>query len=1181
MNFYNAEIPSDLISAAIFGRLIIFAGAGVSMQDPVCLPSFNHLVDRIKDAVDPCGRIRPRRCEESQDRDGKVYTESPEQYLSYLDRETGIVREECCTILSSEGRTSELHRNLLRLFPEPGSVKIVTTNFDECFEVALGEIEKNKEKNKEKNTKTEKVYSSPALPYGDDFSGLVYLHGSIREPSSMVLLAEDYGKAYVTKGWASRFLVDLFEKYHVLFIGYGCGDSPVDYLTRSISGRIAGNAYALCRAGEDSSDWRVRGVTPISFQEYEDLPRIIGEWADYLKQSVTDRAHRLRDIAQRGELDNVDAEYLMSSLEWPDEGDRVVFTHEFCVASTSFEHLNLLNERGRTGFLTCLEPDDAELELLRWTVSCFSVERCAELRALCRSMPEDPSPQFFDELVRHLVLSDAPSRVVGAWIAWLELMPARYHSRCSYFLLELAGRCDVPEIVLAIIRMLLHVGLSASKDAFSNYSHEVVVAVNDEYYGDKLLNCLRAHKETIGGEVFDYCFQQIEIAYSLQTDSWTNPDVFDGLSYGRASIEPHSQNAYSRGAVNILLEMARESVTPGSVDGAIRKCLASRCTLLIRLGLWLTNEHRCTGDKLRMLQEGDYLSNLYLHHEVFQLIRSCFAVATDEQEDAFADYLECFFSSKEDSDYECFNVCNWILETSDCGKIDRMRERVLVANPNYRPREHSDFTHYMTVGSVDHSSCCKMDRDLFNVEEMVKRLSQPVEPGSFITPFDIVSVPCGDYPERAFEMIRELLAKERTQEETRLCNLLVETVDWSSECITARDAGKLLADICGQPDLCTKGINAVDRSTSSSDRKVAWSELDLAAVLSSASTNTNELLKAPFPVESCDDTDWLQVGFNHPAGEYLLLIAALDRISLVEFGRHSGTAKNLLLQLDPISLGESVGAKAVVACYFENINLWSELDEDYARKSVALLSDGGWSLIPAWQGMSCLRSLSPTVWELTKDRWKRLLSGKIGIGDDMLDKLAHLYVWIAIVRQKSVEEKIRMLESCGLGTRRAFESACHQVDNWLGSIENEDRLAAWNGWLSEAFRLIASRTDYGGDVLATMYCRWLRVFPILRRGIGEVLERDCARVKGWGMFAHEGTLTSISLDDSLTPSEAAFIISFLLERSPRPVSEKDAREAARNIKYSALSSGERRRLEDAYTRAGKLDIFEAARQCQS
>lgn len=1166
MRFYNAEIPDGLVSAALSGRLVVFAGAGVSMQEPVGLPSFNGLVDKIKEKVDPFGRLRSRYHQVMQD-GKKVYTETPEQYLSYLDKETGMVREECCAILSAVEEASELHRNLLQLFPDSASLKIVTTNFDNCFEVAFSET-----------IKAHKIYSSPALPYGDDFAGLVHLHGLIGEPASMVLLAEDYGKAYVTNGWASRFLVDLFDKYSVLFIGYGCGDSPVDYLTRSISSRIAGSAYVLCKADEESSDWLIRGVTPISFKKYEDLPSIIGEWAAYLKQSVTDRVRRLRRIASHAELDGSEAEYLMSSLEWPDKDDRILFTREFCGVSTSFEHLNLLNKCGKAEFLTCSTPDDAEYELLRWTISNFSVERCAELRELCCSVPGDPSPQFFEELVRHLALSDVPSRVAGAWIAWLELMPTQYYSRCSHFLLVLASRCEVSEIILAIIRMLLHVNLSVSKDIFSNIKQEAVVAVNDKYYGDKILGCLSAHKAAIGDKVFDYCFQQIEIAYSIQTDSWTNPDAFDGLSYGRASIEPHNQDRHARGAANILLDMARESVLPESVDEAIRKCLGSRCSLLVRLGLWLTSEYRCTGDKLLMLQEGNYLSNLYLHHEVFQLIRTCFAVATDEQKNAFADYLELHFSSRKNSDYECFNICNWILETSECGKITLMRDKVLAANPSYRRREHPDFTHYITVGFVDTSGDCKIDRDLFTAEEMVRRLSQPMEPGSFITAFDIVSTPCEDYPEDAFKIIRELLAKERTQEETRLCNLLIGTVDWSSACITARDASRLLVDICSQPDICVEGVNAMDRFTSFADKKVAWSESDLSAMLISASRNTEKYLNASLPVDLRDDTDWMQVGISHPAGKYLRLLAILDRTSYKESGCHSEIAKRLLLQLDPVSLSESIGARAVIACYFENINLWAELDEDYARASAALLSDGGWSLVPAWQGMAWLNYLSLTAWELTKGCWEGLFSGAIAIGGDVLDRLVHLYVWIAIAHQEDTKEKARMLESCGVGTRQTLEAACHQVDSWLESIEDEDRLTAWNGWLSEALGFIASRTDDGGDVLSGMYCRWLRVFPVLRHDIAGVLTRDCARIKGRGMFVREGMLTEISLDDNLVPSDAVSIIAFLLEHLRYIAYEKDARDAARNINYGALSSGERRRLEDAYTRAGMFGIFESVRK---
>lgn len=1169
MDFNNVEIPESLTSAALSGHLVIFAGAGVSMQDPVCLPSFNNLVERIKDEVDPRGQLRSRRYKMSQDGRGKVYTETPEQYLSYLGREAGIgiVRRECCKVLSSEGQTSELHRNLLRLFPEGIPPKIVTTNFDDCFEVALKEAGEDYE-----------AYSSPALPYGDGFSGLIHLHGLTSKPASMVLLAEDYGKAYVTNGWASRFLVDLFKEYSVLFVGYSCGDSPVDYLTRSISGHMMRNAYALCRSDEDSSDWFIRGVTPISFMRYEDLPIVIGEWAGYLEQSITDRVRRLREIANHVELNSNEEEYVLRLLEWPDEDDRALFAHEFCSVSTSLEHLMLLDKYDRTAFLTCSEPSDTELELLRWTISSFSVRNCVELQRLCDSISGSPSPHFSSELVRHLVLSDAPSEVVGAWVAWLELMPTQHHFRCSYYLLELANKCEVSGVVLAIIRMLLHVSLSASKDAFFNNGREVAVAINDKYYEDKIIGCLHRHRETIGDRVFDYCVEQIEIAYSIQTNAWTHPDASDFISLSRASIGPHSQDQYAHGATSILLDMARESVVPSSADGAIRRCLESGCSMLIRLGLWLTSEYRCTGEALCLLQDGDYLSNSYLRHEVFQLIRSSFSVATDEQKDAFADYLKLHFSSREGSDYELFSICHWILETSSCSKITELMDMVLAAHPNYRSSEHPDLTYYLTVGFVDHSSSCGIDEDLFTIKEMTRRISQPAEPGPFITELEIVSTPCRDYPEKAFEMIGELLAGGRTQEETHLCNLLVRAVDWASSGITMQDASKLFTDICGQPDLCVEGIRALYSSTISGENRINWTVSALAGILFSASQNVDKYLEAASSVEPREGSDWLLVDINHPAGKYLRLIAELDRVSLCESRCHSESAKQLLSRLNPVSLKESVGSRALIACFFEDFNTWSELDESYARISTALLSDDGWALVPAWQGVARLRFLTPTAWELTRNSWNRLFSGDVDVGEEGLDGLARLYVWSAIAHSGDNREKSQMLKSCGLRTRRVFEASCHKIDSWLGTLDDKGRLEAWRDWLSEAFGFVADRMPDGGDVLANMYCRWLRVFPDLRPCIVEALERDCVDIKEKDLFVYEGTLTDIAQDRNLTPSRAASVISFLLEHQHHFVYKEDAREAAKCIDVDALADNEKRRLEDAYTLRGMFDVFGEGRQ---
>ena len=40
----------------------------------------------------------------------------------------------------------------------------------------------------------------------------------------MVLTDADFGRAYLTEGWARRFLVELFRSFTVLFVGYSHND---------------------------------------------------------------------------------------------------------------------------------------------------------------------------------------------------------------------------------------------------------------------------------------------------------------------------------------------------------------------------------------------------------------------------------------------------------------------------------------------------------------------------------------------------------------------------------------------------------------------------------------------------------------------------------------------------------------------------------------------------------------------------------------------------------------------------------------------------------------------------------------------------------------------------------------------------------------------------------------------
>ena len=1159
MHFHGVNIPEDLISAAYTGSLVVFAGAGVSMQKPVCFPSFNSLVTRIKDQVDPAGRYRDRRQKKISDNE-TVYTETPEQYLSSLESAVGNVRQACCSVLPQQGKTSELHKNLLRLFPRTQSIKIVTTNFDDCFEVAI----------KDSGFYCES-YSSPALPYGDTFCGLAHLHGSVESPESMVLLAEDYGRAYVTNGWATRFLVDLFEKHTVLFIGYSCGDSLVDYLTRSISSHINGKAYAFCRSSEDDSDWLVRGIAPISYDKYSDLPLVIGDWAAYLEQSVTDRVRKLKKIAKHTVLTEIEKEYIVHSFNWHNDDDQALFTREFCSESSSFEHLAFITESGRTSFLTDELLSETDWELLQWTISCFSINNCSELQQLCASIRNRLSMRFFDRLTWHFLLTDAPANAIGPWIAWLESMPQHYYSHCAHSLLELAAKCEEPEIFFAITRMLLRVNLSVSNDIFSGAKQEPTVAITDKYYEDKLFEGIKKHRAKIGVRVFDYCFQQIEFAYSIQTGCWTNPNAFDSMSYSRSAVEPHSQDQYTDGAGSILLDVIRESVDSSFAIEATERCLSSNCAILVRLGLWLTNAHFCSGEALDLIRRRDFLSDYQLHHEIFQLVQASFALASEEQRLDFSKYLKQHFALKADSDYECFSICDWILKKTPHDEIAKLKAEVLSRNPNYQPREHPDFTHYMTSGFVDNVSECKIDECLFTIEEMIRRLGVPPKPGSFVTALDIVSVPCRDYPDTSFRMIQKLLARRRTDDESRLCNLLIKTLEWNSPYIPAEKSSAVFAEILNQHDLCIEGIKALASFTLSSSERIKWKACELTQMLSSASSFTNEFLNAEPAIQPRDDSDWLLIGINHPIGKYLQLVVMLDQLCYEETGGHSKPAKELLFALDPISMDESVGSKALIACFFENLNLWTEIDRDYAKSAANILAAGDWALVPAWQGMARLNRISAKTWEITKEQWRLLFCGEISVGKERLDALVRLYVWIVIVHAKN-DDKARMLKSCGSWSKAAFESACYQIDNWLETLNSKQKMDAWNEWLSESFEFTASVMPSGGKTLASIYCRWARKYSELRPIVAQALIRDCANINEKELFVHDGLLTDIAQDEHLAPSAASSIVAFLLNHQRHFMYEEDARTAARFINLAALSDEERTEIEDAYTRRGMLDV---------
>ena len=210
MRIAGVNFPEQVLSALRDDRLVVFAGAGVSMGEPANLPDFRQLA-----------KIVARGTGQSL---GK--TEPVDQFLGRLVSSGVDVHGRTADALSAHDlRPTELHKQLLRCLRNDEAVRVVTTNFDLLFEKAADD----------EFPRRPEVFRAPALPLGTEFDGIVHLHGSVKRPNQMTLTDADFGRAYLTGRWAARFLVDLFRTYTVLFVGYSHDDIVMSYLARALA----------------------------------------------------------------------------------------------------------------------------------------------------------------------------------------------------------------------------------------------------------------------------------------------------------------------------------------------------------------------------------------------------------------------------------------------------------------------------------------------------------------------------------------------------------------------------------------------------------------------------------------------------------------------------------------------------------------------------------------------------------------------------------------------------------------------------------------------------------------------------------------------------------------------------------------------------------------------------------
>lgn len=264
------SIPDELLLARDQGRVVFFCGAGVSMARAK-LPDFFGLAQAVTKSLGvPTEHPALKILDEARvigARTGVDGLISADRIFGLLERDFLVADIETAVALAIKPHPEadlSAHETLLDLATtQEGLVRLVTTNFDRLFDrcrVGLPTFEPSH-------------LPDPARP--SQFHGLVYLHGRSSsaydgvEGDGLILSSSDFGRAYLSDGWATRFFREIIDRYFVVFVGYAADDPPVHYLLEALnktSGRLGG-VYAFQSGDENyaNSRWSHKGVEAIPY----------------------------------------------------------------------------------------------------------------------------------------------------------------------------------------------------------------------------------------------------------------------------------------------------------------------------------------------------------------------------------------------------------------------------------------------------------------------------------------------------------------------------------------------------------------------------------------------------------------------------------------------------------------------------------------------------------------------------------------------------------------------------------------------------------------------------------------------------------------------------------------------------------------------------------------------------
>lgn len=687
----GVNFPEIVLRAQRSGSLVIFAGAGVSMPAPSNLPNFDRLADKVADSTLRRG-------------DG----EPVDVFLGRLSGKGVKVHERVVKILTGpDSAPNSLHTDVLRLFRSTANVRLVTTNFDRHFTKAAQTLFAD----------TLEIYHAPALPLGNDFAGIVYLHGGVDAPARRLVLTDaDFGRAYLTDGWAKTFLERMFATHVVLFVGYSHDDLVVSYLARGLPPETGeARRFAVTEEGRDEH-WKYLGIIPVSYalgsdeDKHAQVRTAMTAWADLVGIGALEQEQKIKTIVeQEFPLAPEDADYIEEALHHSDT------TRFFARHAKALRWLKWVEGKGLLGplFKNEILVAEPERELASWFAQNFVCEHSGSALSVVQRQGPSLSPNLWLEIARRLWTNNSgyDSGILARWIVILTRQRPRFDGTrtLDYILNQLRFPQDEFS-ALHLFEYLARPTLSLKKDFWTEIERRGnnedvdfgLESEGDEYFfAETWRHFFQPRLAVFADRLFPIITAHLLQAHLLLRVVGKADHTWDPLSFSRQSIEspptvPHDH------AVETLVDAARDIVkwytenNSTRADSLIDIWSNSTCPILERLatfavaisGTWTPDR------KIEWVLRDDSLYTMGRKNEIFLLLKSSYPTAGQRVR---SQLLERIVRGPDPDPtgtthaYEIYNVLYWLHDSSpECPLVATQFEAFSAKHPEFTPREHPD-----------------------------------------------------------------------------------------------------------------------------------------------------------------------------------------------------------------------------------------------------------------------------------------------------------------------------------------------------------------------------------------------------------------------------------------------------------------------------------------------------------